>query len=189
MKCLIFWPKKLTLVIYTLLLAVFAAQFDWSAPLSYLAGDSLQYIQFSELIFSNTFLKADHTTPYSLILRTPGFPLLLALGKLVAGGDLRVGLLTIHVGLAVLGMILLCEAFRPYLPRILTGTVVILLFRCCGEIFPAVMTEWSSIALLMIFYATFLKYLQSRTLTWLYLGTACISCLILTRPVFSFIIL
>ena len=157
---------------------------DWKQPLFYLGGDSKQYIDYANnlsLLFGDT-----ERFSASLIVRTPGFPTLLWLAQHLSGGDLRVGLLLLHTTFAA-GAVFLCAwVFRDTIPIVLSGLAVGLTIVLSREIFPAVVTEWTAMMLLLIEYALCVRYLSANKKFDLYCFTFGISLLVLIKPIFVF---
>lgn len=182
-------PQKQTLFFYLLFISLLVIMQEWDSPLLYLHGDSRHYIEFTDGLMNGSLWNITMDTPLSGIVRTPGYPVLLLAARVVSPEDFRMGLFAVHLVVAITASILMIEALRPFLPPLATGSILLLFFSRCQELFPAVMTEWSAIAFLLTVYASLLFFLRERKFFWLFFLTLTVSSLILIRPVFSFLLL
>ncbi len=151
-------------------------------PLMYLHGDSAQYIEFAKN-FSQYFSSAD-ALPTSFVVRSLGYPLLLALSTAAVFGDLRFGVFVLHALLALAAMLATASALKPMLPRLVSCLILSVLVASCWEIFPAVMTEWTAIMLLIVLWSTWIAYLHERRVRTLSISSAVTLFLVLVKPIF-----
>ncbi len=90
----------------------------WHLPLAYLDDDSSDFIKFSE--FPSLYFGNADTLPSAFVVRAPGYPLLIALARTLAFGDLSAGVRGLHALFAVAAVLAVIAALRPAVPAVLT---------------------------------------------------------------------
>ena len=176
-----FWP-------YVLIGALFFGALNWRGPYLLLAGDSAQYLEFAKAIRSGEVFSSQEPKAYALYLRTPGFPLLLAVGELLTGGDRRDALRLVHASLGLIAVFAVMYLLRTQIHPLISGLSVICALAQAQEVNLAVMTEWLTLSYLLILYATWAAFFTERKLKWLVWGAVICSLMVLTRPVFLYLL-
>jgi hypothetical protein len=166
---------------------VVAAGLFWDRSLMYLPGDSIQYINFAQNL-SGFLQSPEHLQP-AYVVRTPGYPLLLALTQTLAFNDLRIAVLSLHTLFGVIALFCVINALKPIIPIPLAAIGFAPLPILCWEIFPAVMSEWMVIMSLIILWSTWIIYLTSHKNKTLYLSSFVTLLLVTIKPLFIFVCL
>jgi hypothetical protein len=163
-------------------LVCFVAYFFWGlsfpAPVPY--PDSEGYLIFKDRILSGEIIWGNFTDG-SRAFRTPGYPLVLAAADLLMPGNGgQYVLMHLLIGLAV--MALAMWRLRPYVPSALVGLAAFLVAHNMREFFPAILTEWVGVQLLILFALALLSWYEQCTAARLaVVGLAC-AVAWLTRP-------
>jgi hypothetical protein len=166
---------------------IVAAWWYWDKPLMYLSGDSIQYINFAQNLRGD-FQSPEYLQP-AYIVRTPGYPLLLAGTQALALGDFRIAVLTLHALFGVIALFSVINALKTIIPIPLAAIGFSLLPSLCWEIFPAVMSEWMVVMSLMILWSTWIVYLTSHKDKTLYISSVVTLLLVAIKPLFIFVCL
>ncbi len=151
---------------------------------NHLGPDTFEYLAFADEILTGKLftLRAVDDIPIGSIIRTPGFPAVLALGKLFAPEDLRTAMLVGHsilfcvvfAGLAVFG--------RSYASPPVFGILVVPALLQMRPVFAGLASEWSAFCFLMLLIGCLLNYFKSPNPKHLLLLGIAASLVALSRP-------
>jgi len=144
--------------------------------------DSDSYLDFADALISGDLFekKALSEIDYGRAVRTPGYPLVLAAGKLVFGDNLD-SVLIMHGLIAVLTIVFLALALRPYLPTLVTGVAVLAIEVLMRTYFYFVMTEWLSIHLLFVLFGMLVIAIRKPTIGNIFLTGLLVTLMVLVR--------
>jgi hypothetical protein len=155
-------------------------------PLVTLVDDSGQYVEFANAIAGGRLVTDKAEPSFGLVLRTPLYPLAMALGKVVAGGNLFAGTALAHFLFGITALFFLVRMLRAYIPAAAAGAGAFAAMATAKSMFAWVLTEWMSFCLLVMLVCEISEYLRTRTPGRLTGVSWISSLLVLTRPVFLF---
>lgn len=167
----------------------FVVYFWWGlsfpAPVPY--PDSEGYLIFKDRILSGEILWGNYSDG-SRAFRTPGYPLVLAAADLLMPGNGgQYVLMHLLIGLFVMGIAM--WRLKSYVPSYLVGLAALLIGHNMQEFFPAILTEWVGVQLLMLFSLALLAWYEKRTAARLAMVSFACAVAWLTRPALQILFL
>lgn len=152
-------------------------------PRGFLGNDSREYLEFSESLLNGSFflsIPPSERLPGESI-RSPGFPVILALGRFGGALSVESGLLVAHSILLLLSLILLFRELARFAPLLVSFPLVLGTVLLNLEYFASLVSEWTAFCLIMIVFACLLRFSSLRSPSALCgLSVAC-GMLVLTR--------
>lgn len=175
--------KRLTCAF--LALVTIAALAYPSLPLLTLIGDSEQYREMSEAIFSGHLFDAasDHAKAQHIAssLRPPLFPLLLGIASRIPGMTPHAALVSLHIilGAFVLGttLVVMRGAIQPLLTVVATGIAL----YSAKQVAWGIMSEWLAMVWLFLACVSYLAWITRPSPRLALAVSVCLSLTILTR--------
>lgn len=155
----------------------------WSSSISFLPEDSVQYLEVSQALEEPSRFKEQCALPYSLIVRAPGYPLLLSFTSVFAD-QVETGVLLLHLALALVSTTYFMYALRKDSPIGLSGLGAVTLFVLAREMSLAVVSEWPALCLILSLTGSWVLSLERKSRGSLLISSLLTSLLILVRPVF-----
>ena len=155
----------------------------------HLGPDTLQYLESARDIRSGALfsLRPLPEIPLGSMVRTPGFPAILALGQVLSPGDLRLALAIAHLLLAAITLLILCLSFSPSAKTWLVILAFGIVAHLARDQFRAITSEWSALMALLIFFALLYRFFQNPSPKQVAMLSLLTALIILIRPAFSFI--
>ncbi|MCB0311356.1 MAG: hypothetical protein KDD42_08975 [Bdellovibrionales bacterium] len=174
MRTSVLWLLAIALCLQTLFLGNHILNFPLQAT-----SDTQDYVRYAELI-------SNWHSPYSnpsdiLTIRTPGFPVLIALANALFGPDLR-SIALMHGCLAVTTLILSVLILRKHFHPMVCGSTVMVLFLLARHLATYLMSEWTALCLLIVLAALLISYYQQASLYKIGAISLVITLAVLTRP-------
>jgi len=154
-------------------------------PILTLLGDSAQYQEAAERIFSPSLFDIDDTTgdrPHiATSLRPPLFPLLLALASRLPGLTHSDSLVALHIilGAVLVGAtpLILTRHFQPLLVVVATGFSI----YSAKQVAWGVMSEWLAMVFLFLSCVSYLSWISHTSARRAFVTSLCASLAVLTR--------
>jgi len=145
--------------------------------------DSDSYLDFSEGILSGDLFEKKELAEidFGRAVRTPGYPVMLAAGKLIFG-DYPVSALVLHGLIAALTLAFLALTLRPYLSTVITGMCILTAELLMHDFFYTVMTEWLTFHLILILFAMLIISIRKPSVRNIFLTGLLITFMVLVRP-------
>jgi hypothetical protein len=157
---------------------------------NHLGPDTDEYLVMSAEILSGELFRdrAIEEIPVGSVIRTPGFPLTLAVGQLLAPGNLRTAMLVGHslLFLAAFLSIVIANRFAPS-PWLLAA----LLFPALPqlrEVFAGLASEWTAYCFLLFLFGSLLRFFGQPTTRHLLLIGVAASLTALARPALCIVV-
>ena len=152
-------------------------------PVLDLGEDTRQYIAFAQLLRSGEFFRDLSATAANraTVVRTPGFPLLLAAALTICSEPQR-ALLILHGALTLITLIILCLGFAKYLHPLL---ITLAFYAGCWAFqlgFRHISTEWTAFILVIWFFGCCHSCFSQPSAWRVMLLGLCSSFLALTKP-------
>lgn len=174
-------------LVFALLLAGQYFFFPVPEVVGFFLPDSEEYLTVAKAIYTGDFFTF-HPSPElgrGIWVRTPGYPLILALAHyFVKPWESTV--MFVHITIAVFAMFFLCIALRQYLHPFLTALCLLLApfaLRFFSYLyFRTLMTEWTVVFLLLLFFGSLTRYFRFHSGTSLLVSGILFSFIILTKP-------
>lgn len=169
----------------TVLCLLFFLQWGLSfdAPVTF--PDSESYLVFKDRILAGTLVNTS-LPDVSRAFRTPGYPILLALADLIMPGNGGQYVL-MHLVFGIITACVLAWSLKSFVPTSLTMLAVLLLAHDMRQFFPAILTEWIGIQLVLLFFAGVVRYFARPswvTLAWI---TLVVAFAVLVRPALQYL--
>ena len=145
--------------------------------------DSGSYIVFADSILSgDLFEKKDlNDISFGRAVRTPGYPLIVALAKLTSS-DFISSLKLLHFVFGIFSIVFLSLVLKPWLPPIATGLSIVFVDICMGVYFGNIMTEWVAFNLLLVLVGLVVIGFRNPSNRNLCIIGLLASCIVLVRP-------
>jgi len=145
--------------------------------------DTQGYIEFARGIQSGSIFDKYElgTVPVAYLIRTPGFPLVIALSKWLILSEIQ-GVVVFHILLTVLVASFMAIQLRSFLPMTLSALILFLTLAPVYFVIFLVLTEWMTINLLILFFVTLVSVLKRPNNLLLYLQSSIATFIVLTRP-------
>lgn len=183
----IFGLRLSELLSLVLTLAVFLALSNtYYAPKFF--PDSEGYLQLADSVRDGSILEAPQhgNPPFVRGIRTPVYPLLLALGQKVVGGTGGY-VLVIHTLLGMLTLVLVLWILKDVVPMPITGVALLLtFFEVCAppgrSFFASTLTEWTAVCIVFLYFALIVHYFEQPKPFRFFLLCCVVSLGVLTRP-------
>ena len=142
--------------------------------------DSESYLSFAQDI-RNGQIFSKVQAPWYSVIRTPGFPALLAISQTLLGDD-PAALIALHLGLAILVVFAVIFRFRNFLSQWVILLLTLLAFWLWRDYYAAVLTEWSALCVVLLFLSFVPQSYKECTPMRLFLIGLILSLLVLIRP-------
>ncbi len=151
---------------------------------NHLGPDTTEYLSFRDEILSGALFSTRELQeiPTGSIIRTPGFPGILALGHLVSPGDLRTEMIVGHSLLFAVVFLLIAIANREAVPAPLLGVLIFPALPQLREVFAGLASEWTAYCFLLLTFGILLRFFRSPSTYLLYFLGISASLTVLTRP-------
>jgi hypothetical protein len=169
------------------ILGITVYNLPYESELKHLGADTIQYLEYSDLILSDRLLTRTNIKdlPKGSVVRGPGFPAALSMGRLLFPNDLRVALLCVHAFFGLVAGSFVCIVFRRYLPAWASALVIAFLFGHMRPWFNGICTEWTMFTLVLSFLGSALLFFETPTPKTLAVWTAITALLPSVRPNFT----
>lgn len=173
-----FWGLLETLLISVAVLAFAASNHHVLSTL-----DSLCYTKSAEAMLEGRYFRPGPTSTLEdcLLLRTPGYPALMAAAQYLFGGGYE-QVFIVHFLSALFSAVILGLAFRRWVPILGGGACALSGFLLMRYYFSWVMTEWTAFCLLLIFASTLAGCFQRPSSLRVLALSLLVSLLVLVRP-------
>jgi hypothetical protein len=149
----------------------------YDRELNHLGPDTIEYLEYSDLMLSHRLWSRVPIgdLPKGSVVRGPGFPALLSLGRLIVPDDLRAALISVHATLGFMAGMFVCIVFRRYLPAWASALITAMLFLHLRPWFNGICTEWAMFTLALTFLGGALSFFETpsprRLAIWLAVAT------------------
>lgn len=144
----------------------------------YITPDGTEYIAYASALLSGSW---SQLVSDELAHRTPGYPAILAVGTLIWGpGDNSARY--VHALLTALVLLFTCVNLRSYVHPLVTVILFGLVAQASRVFFLCVLSEWSSMMLLILLFSMLARYLTSSSKLLLTFISICCAGIVFIRP-------
>lgn len=171
-----------------------AAILPGTAPnrLNYLEEDSHQFLEFAADLSTGRLFDLTiepEMLSRGTLVRTPGYPLLLAFGQRIFPDDLWSAVIFGNLVVAVLVTIALLRLLRPVLSPMKVILLLLPVNLAMYQFFSAIVSEWLAFQLLLLLFGILVRFLLAPSALMLFLFCGVVSGLVLTRSALTGIVI
>ncbi len=179
--------RLISLICAAAILGVTLYALPYERELKHLGTDTLEYLEYSDLMLSGQLWNRApvRDLPKGSVVRGPGFPALLSVGRLIVPDDLRAALLRVHATLGFIAGMFVCIVFRRYLPAWASALIIAMLFLHLRPWFNGICTEWATFTLALAFLGGALSFFHTPSPRRLAIWFAVATLMPWVRPNFS----
>lgn len=179
--------RLISLICAAAILGVTLYALPYEQELKHLGPDTIEYLEYSDLMLSDRLWNRApvRDLPKGSVVRGPGFPALLSLGRLIVPDDLRAALLGVHATLGFMAGMLVCIVFRRYLPAWGSALIIAMLFLHLRPFFNGICGEWTTFTLALAFLGCALSFFETPSARKLAIWFAVATLMPWVRPNFS----
>ena len=156
-------PRSIWLA--ALILSVSLYLLPYKGELKHLGPDTLEYLSFSDLFLSSrpSLIAPADEVPKGAVVRPPGYPALLSLGRAVFPNDLRAAVLSVNALLGWLSGMAICLGFRAYVPPAWSALLLSLSFVHLRPWYNGIATEWTTYTMVLGFLSAAVMFFRAPT--------------------------
>jgi hypothetical protein len=179
-----FVSSTLTFASLLIPLALLLVFLNTTPEFNHLGPDTFEYLAFTdEILTGNLFTpRPIDEIPIGSIIRTPGFPAVLAMGRLFSPDDLRIAMLVGHSIVFSVAFILLSVLARSYASPSVFGILLFPALFQMQPVFAGLASEWSAFCFLLMLISCLLGFFKAPTPRRLLLLGLVASLVTLSRP-------
>lgn len=133
----------LSIVIFALVMCVLWAE----RPFGFLETDTDQFHEFASLLESGDLVTRYQgpEVPLGVVIRTPAYPVLLLIAKVIDQANLEFSLKLLHSCIAIAVFLLLSSILANTTPRSISALLLGVIYYKCRDFFSADVSEWLTI--------------------------------------------